>query len=159
MSVLAMFIVSLLGALAISLCAVELRGWIPLFCRWCVNAAVRRLPSSRRERYLEEWSAHVDDLLDRPITAILWAVGTRHAAGKVRREVSRGASESVGSRRRQPRPAWRYRAASRYYWWVQRAYERSTGRHPSERIMRKAWRIQDKLASQSDRWEKTDDEH
>ena len=92
MNVVATCMLSLLGALMISLCVVEARGWILPLCRWCVRRAVLRLPESRRERYLEEWTAHVQDLSERPITAIVWALGTRHGARKVRREM---AAESV----------------------------------------------------------------
>ena len=46
-----------------SLLASELYAWSPRLVRWLVARAVARLPDAERDRYREEWSAHVEDVV------------------------------------------------------------------------------------------------
>lgn len=40
----------------------ELRGWLPFLTERLINLAVRRLPQQLRERYAEEWRAHIAEI-------------------------------------------------------------------------------------------------
>jgi hypothetical protein len=56
-----MIVGSVLGAIAGNLIASELYELAPTLARWLVRRAVLRLNKHQRERYEEEWTAHLDD--------------------------------------------------------------------------------------------------
>jgi tetratricopeptide (TPR) repeat protein len=66
----------LLGTLR-SLLTDEARAWLPHLAQALVRAAARRLPPTAAERYEEEWNAHLHELSDRPISAVLTAAHIR----------------------------------------------------------------------------------
>jgi hypothetical protein len=51
------FITGLLGKLA----ADEIKAWLPKISRTVLTRALSRLPREQRERYAEEWEAHIAD--------------------------------------------------------------------------------------------------
>lgn len=74
------FLVALLGKLA----ADEIKAWLPWITEQLIQAAVRKLPAERQERYNEEWRSHLNDLPSG--LAKLWAAcGFLYAVGKVSR--------------------------------------------------------------------------
>jgi len=40
----------------------ELKAWVPWITHFLIRMAVRRLPHEQRERFTEEWAAHVNDM-------------------------------------------------------------------------------------------------
>lgn len=40
----------------------EFKAWTPRITEWLVVRAVKRLPSSERDRYLEEWQSHINEI-------------------------------------------------------------------------------------------------
>jgi hypothetical protein len=84
--------VSALGSLAgvvgvgvvVAIFGVEARGWLARLSRWVTRRAVQRFPETQRARYEQEWPAELDELLkERPVSAVLWAVGYFVTASKV----------------------------------------------------------------------------
>jgi hypothetical protein len=56
-----MLCLSFVGAMAFRLLCGELQDWMPTVTRRIVDRAVARLPKEERERYREEWYAHLDE--------------------------------------------------------------------------------------------------
>lgn len=52
---------AVIGAASSRLIAEEVREWMPWAADRLIKRAVDRLPADQRERYREEWRAHVDD--------------------------------------------------------------------------------------------------
>lgn len=75
--------------------AKETQSWTPKLIRRFVGTAVRRLPEARRERLGEEWQACLSEL-PTPISQMLFAVGVRIAAERIR---SRDRREGTSSHR------------------------------------------------------------
>lgn len=55
----ALFLGSVVGAVAIGLLKDEASAWLPTLTNSIVSLAVTRMDESERERYAEEWSAHI----------------------------------------------------------------------------------------------------
>jgi hypothetical protein len=52
---------SAIGSIAGNMIASELYDRAPSFAAWLIEHAVRRLPEHARDRYREEWLAHLDE--------------------------------------------------------------------------------------------------
>ena len=50
------------GAVMVRLLAEDATVWLPRLNYWLVSIAVRRLPDEKRERYAEEWAAHIEEM-------------------------------------------------------------------------------------------------
>jgi uncharacterized membrane protein (Fun14 family) len=66
----------------------EVRGRLAKATRGLVYEAVERLPESARGRYAEEWQGELSQVLDRPLTAFIWAVGIRRSARSLAQELA-----------------------------------------------------------------------
>jgi hypothetical protein len=53
----------------------DVAGWLPHLSRSLVVQAARHLPEEHRLRYEEEWRRHVSEFDDRPLTALVTALG------------------------------------------------------------------------------------
>lgn len=51
----------LIGTVAVGLLKDEATAWLPSLNRWILSLALSRVPSADRDRYAEEWSAHILD--------------------------------------------------------------------------------------------------
>lgn len=71
---LSLMMVSLLGAIILKLATTELQDWLPTIARRIIDRAVMRLPDEIRERYREEWYAHMDDCPGR-VSKLWHAIG------------------------------------------------------------------------------------
>ncbi len=65
----------------------EAVGWAPHVARGLALRAAERLPAVHRDRYAEEWSAELEALSDRPITALLHAIGILGSARRLNRQL------------------------------------------------------------------------
>lgn len=70
-----------------ALLGMEAAGWIRIMCNAIVSSAARRLPPEERTRWIEEWRADVNKLLDRPFTALVHSLLLWHSAGKLAGEL------------------------------------------------------------------------
>jgi len=59
---LGLIVVSILTAVLSRILAEEMSAWIPSITRLLINFAVGRLPESKRERFVEEWQSHVNEV-------------------------------------------------------------------------------------------------
>jgi hypothetical protein len=57
----AVFVLSILGAVALKFVVAEIQDWMPLLARRIIDRAVSHLPEHEQERYREEWYAHLDE--------------------------------------------------------------------------------------------------
>jgi hypothetical protein len=55
------FLTKVLAAIIGRILADDLKAWSPCLTEGLINLAVRRLPSDLKERYAEEWRAHIAD--------------------------------------------------------------------------------------------------
>lgn len=60
-TILALGFIGLLGAAFSKILAEEFKAWAPTIASYLVRLAVCRLPKDERDRYREEWSAHIQD--------------------------------------------------------------------------------------------------
>jgi hypothetical protein len=93
LSVVLIAFVYIVGRVAVALLTDELRGWIPLLCRLLVNAAARRLPPRERARWLKEWRAELAAKADRPLSALMYAIGVHHSAKALAAELGVASDE------------------------------------------------------------------
>lgn len=75
------YFLAAVGAVVTALAVAEVKGGLTAAARLLVRKAVRKLPADHGARWEEEWLRGVDDLSDRPVSALLWA-------GKVFRDAS-----------------------------------------------------------------------
>jgi len=61
----------------------EAKGWIWWCAGWLLRLAVARLPRAYRSRLQEEWSATLEDYLDRPVSRVAAAIGFVFAAARI----------------------------------------------------------------------------
>ena len=54
-------LISLIGAIVLKVLIGDLQDWLPTIARKLVDRAVARLPERKRERYREEWYAHLNE--------------------------------------------------------------------------------------------------
>jgi hypothetical protein len=78
-----MTLIGIFGAILIGLLTDELLCWTPLLSVWLVRQSSARLPAEIRERYLEEWHAHLNDTPGR-LSKVACALGTWLAVVTVR---------------------------------------------------------------------------
>jgi len=76
------FIIAVIGGLALNILASDLYDRCPRLARWLMERAVARLPADMRDRYREEWEAH---LLDCPtkLDQVRHALGVWWGAGRI----------------------------------------------------------------------------
>jgi hypothetical protein len=55
----------------------EAKGWLPYLGRRLLRSAVRRLPARESSRWAEEWAGEFAAKLDRPVTALVFALRVR----------------------------------------------------------------------------------
>jgi RNA polymerase sigma factor (sigma-70 family) len=65
------------GRVATALVTDEVKGWLPYAPRALLKSAARQLPDTARGRWLEEWEAELLTKMDRPLTALAFAVRVR----------------------------------------------------------------------------------
>jgi hypothetical protein len=83
-------VVSAVGVLIFgSLLEDEVRGWWPRITRAIVRAAALMVPRAVRDRHREDWLTDVAEFEDRPISALVWALGCCVAAVAEWRELPR----------------------------------------------------------------------
>jgi hypothetical protein len=75
------------GRLVASVAADELKGWLPHIAAGIIATAVARLPETERARYDEEWLGELLAYQDRPVTALIFAVGVRRRVSEVVNEL------------------------------------------------------------------------
>jgi hypothetical protein len=75
------------GRAVASVAADELKGWLPHIAAGIIATAVRRLPETERARYDEEWLGELLAYQDRPVTALIFAVGVRRRVSQVVNEL------------------------------------------------------------------------
>jgi lipopolysaccharide/colanic/teichoic acid biosynthesis glycosyltransferase len=92
--VLGLTMLGIVAAVLKALLTDEARAWLPYLARAFVRAAARRLPVEHHERYEEEWLAEVEAYSDRPLSAVVRAVGLRCHAREM--------AQTLSERRRVP---------------------------------------------------------
>jgi hypothetical protein len=75
--------VTVLVGVVVQLTAEEVSGWLPIWSRGLLSAAVRRLPVAQRDRYRDEWRAELAAYRGRPLGGILFAWRLRRRANSV----------------------------------------------------------------------------
>jgi hypothetical protein len=75
------------GRAVASVAAAKLKGWLPHVAAALIATAVARLPETDRDRYHEEWLGELMAYQDRPVTALIFAVGVRRRVGDVAKEL------------------------------------------------------------------------
>lgn len=80
------FLWGVLGTFVGALLVNEYEAWGPELCRRLLRRAVRGLPEDRRDRYFEEWSAHLD-ALPTPTSKLVEAFRFSFAAFRMRLEL------------------------------------------------------------------------
>jgi lipopolysaccharide/colanic/teichoic acid biosynthesis glycosyltransferase len=83
-----LFVVAIAFAVLKTLLTDEARAWLPHIARALARATARRLPVEHRKRYEEEWLAEIDAYSDRPLSAVVRAVGLRLHARDMARTLS-----------------------------------------------------------------------
>jgi hypothetical protein len=86
MSVWALAVVPLVIGIASPLLSGEIKGRLTRAARDAMRAAAALLPEPEASRRTREWEAHLDDLVDEPIGAYLYAVRLRFLAIGIARE-------------------------------------------------------------------------
>lgn len=61
-TVLGLWVASVVAKLFSSAAEAELKAWRPTVIRWLVKFAVAHLPEGQRLRFAEEWQAHIDEV-------------------------------------------------------------------------------------------------
>lgn len=74
-------LLALLGAVATGILKDEAVAWLPRLTQKLLNIAVERLPENPRERYREEWSAHINEMPGN-ISKLLVSCGCLFASAK-----------------------------------------------------------------------------
>lgn len=87
-----------IAALLIALLAFEINAWYPKLLSQLVNIAIRRLPPGQRERYREEWSAHLSETPG-AIVKLWQALGFVWASGNMFPRWRRGIAQIRSIRR------------------------------------------------------------
>lgn len=77
-----MIFIAVMTSIAATLICTEFSQWQPRFVRSLLNAAVRRLRPASRERYREEWAAHLQEVPG-DISQLMVAFGFYLAAGRI----------------------------------------------------------------------------
>jgi RNA polymerase sigma factor (sigma-70 family) len=85
-----------LGAIA----ADEVKGWLPHLGRKLLGSAARRVPAHERARWNEEWLAEHAARIDRPLTALTFAIRVRVRARATARELGPETISSVADTER-----------------------------------------------------------
>jgi hypothetical protein len=67
----------------VQLVAEEVSGWLPIWSRGLLSAAVRRLPVAQQSRYRDEWRAELAAYRGRPLAGILFTWRLRRRAHSV----------------------------------------------------------------------------
>jgi hypothetical protein len=75
-------------AVIAALLGAEVIAWCPPLQRLLLRRAAAALPEAHRERYLEEWTAELNELPNGPITRLLFATSLLLRRGGVARELS-----------------------------------------------------------------------
>jgi lipopolysaccharide/colanic/teichoic acid biosynthesis glycosyltransferase len=84
-------VASIIGAALSQQLADELKAWTPWLAEYFVKHAIRRLPQQHRERYGEEWHAHIDEIPGQ-IGKLFVALGFVIASVEIARRASRKAT-------------------------------------------------------------------
>lgn len=84
-------IIASVGAIII---AAELQAWLPAVSRLLLARAVRKLSLERRERYEEEWAAHIDELPG-SISKVLFALQLFIASNAIERQAKSGSLDAT----------------------------------------------------------------
>jgi hypothetical protein len=80
-------VLSFLGAIILKLTIVEVQDWMPTFARWIINRSAAKLPKHERERFREEWLAHLDEYPGR-LSKICHAVGCALGVRAINKAIS-----------------------------------------------------------------------
>jgi lipopolysaccharide/colanic/teichoic acid biosynthesis glycosyltransferase len=92
-------LVSLIVLAVISrLVADDVKAWLPRITRHLIEVAVRRLPEDQRERYVEEWTAFIDDTPG-DLSKICRAASLSWAALSIARAAGSTRVTEIGTRR------------------------------------------------------------
>jgi ribosome-binding protein aMBF1 (putative translation factor) len=81
------------GRIVASVAADELKGWLPHIAAGIIATAVARLPETERARYDEEWLGELLAYQDRPVTALIFAIGVRRRVSEVANELPSPSAE------------------------------------------------------------------
>lgn len=65
----------------------ETRGWLVLWCRRLVRRASRSLPEDQGGSFQEDWLAELAELEERPLSALVYAIGLARAARRISAEM------------------------------------------------------------------------
>ncbi len=76
------FLIAVLSSFASKLAANEAQGWIPRLAERVLIRAVQKLPDEHRERYAEEWRAHMRELPG-CLAGLAFAIGLLSAASRI----------------------------------------------------------------------------
>ncbi len=88
-----LFILSVLIAVACNMLASELYDRAASFAHYLIDRAANRLPSHARERYREEWLAHLNDCPGK-LSKLWHALGVTLSVHRVSREVGMASASS-----------------------------------------------------------------
>lgn len=89
----AIALVSLVGVLMLKLAFSELQDWMPWIARRMINRTITKLPIAERDRYREEWYAHLEECPGK-IGKILHAIGCAYGVRKLAALANESASKN-----------------------------------------------------------------